>query len=185
MSAPENLPQIYDTVIRTVHWASLALIAAVFSAAWLAHAGLVGAYFQPVMQFHRSLGLTILGLTVFRLAWRIRAKIPRLPAELPRLQKIAARATEAILYGLLILQPLLGLLQTNARGQRVDFFLLGQLPPIIGPDKPLARLLHDAHELIATVLLAVIGLHAAAALFHHFIRRDDVLNAMLPARWRQ
>ncbi|HYM72788.1 MAG TPA: cytochrome b [Stellaceae bacterium] len=185
MKARNCRPHSYDPVMRAVHWITLGLITAVFMSAWAAHSGFAGESFRQVMQVHRSLGLTVLGLTVFRLLWRRQARIPALPPELPVAQKLAARATEAVLYGLLIGQPLLGLLQTNARGQRVDFFLLGQLPAIVGVDKPLARQLHDMHELVATLLLALIGLHAAAALFHHFIRRDDVLNAMLPERWRR
>jgi len=55
---------------------------------------------------------------------------------------------------------------------------------VISPDRPLARLLHDLHEVAANALLILIALHAAAALFHHFVRRDNVLDAMLPARLR-
>jgi len=185
MNAIANSPKNYDRVLRAVHWSTLGLITAVFAIAWIAHSGLVGEYYQPAMQLHRSLGLTVLGLTIFRVAWRSRADIPRLPADLPVIQKLAARATEAMLYLLLIAQPLLGLLHTNARGQRVDFFFLGAVQPVIGPDRALARQLHDLHALVAIVLLVLIGLHAAAALFHHFVRRDHVLNAMLPERLRR
>jgi len=185
MAAESESPVSYDWAMRSMHWATLGLIGAVYAAAWAAHSGLAGDYYQPVMQLHRSLGLSIQGLTILRLAWRCRAGVPSLPADLAMLQKFAARATEAALYGLLILQPLLGLMQTNARGQRVDLFFLGQLPAIIGPDRALARQLHDLHARIAIALLALVGLHAAAALFHHFIRRDEVFNAMLPVRLRR
>jgi cytochrome b561 len=136
------------------------------------------------MQLHRSLGLTVLALTIGRLAWRSRARIPPLPGDLHPLQKAAARGTEALLYLLLLMQPLLGLLQTGARGQAVDLYFLVRLPAVIGTDRPLARQLHDLHALTANALLILIGMHSAAALFHHFIRGDDVLNAMLPARLR-
>lgn len=137
------------------------------------------------MQLHRSLGVTIFALTLFRLGWRRRARVPGLPANLPAVQKFAARATEQLLYALLVLQPVLGLLNTNARGRRVDFYLLGELPPIISPDKLLAKQAGAAHELVSYVLLGLIALHASAALFHHFVRRDDVLNRMLPGRGRR
>jgi cytochrome b561 len=132
------------------------------------------------MQLHRSLGVTVLALTLFRLGWRWHARIPSLPATLSVIQKLAARGTEYLLYVLLLLQPILGILHTNARGRRVDFYFLGELPPLIGPDKLLAKQAIAAHDLVAYVLLAVIALHAAAALFHHFVRRDDVLKSMLP-----
>jgi len=175
----------YDAVMQAIHWATLVLIAAVFAAAWTAHSGLAGEWSRPVMQLHRSLGLAVLALTAGRLAWRSGARIPPLPSALPRWQKLAARGTEGLLYALLILQPLLGLLQTSARGQPVDLFFLFRLPPAIGPDRALARQLHDAHALCAEALLVLIGLHAAAALSHHFIRRDRVLVAMLPQRARR
>jgi cytochrome b561 len=126
-----------------------------------------------------------MALTMFRLVWRCRARIPPLPGDLHPLQKLAARATEAVIYLLLIAQSVLGLIHTNARGQRVDLFFLGSLPAVIAPDKSLGRLTHDLHELAADALLIVIGVHAAAALYHHFIRRDAVLAAMLPARFRR
>jgi cytochrome b561 len=185
MDAIASSPRSYDPVMRAVHWSTVALIAAMFATAWTAHSGLAGDYYASTMQLHRSLGLTVLALTIFRLAWRSRAFIPALPSDLPAIQKLAARATEVLLYALLIAQPLLGLLQTNARGQIVDLFFIASLPPVIGPDKALARQLHDLHAFAATVLLGLIGIHAAAALFHHFIRRDDVLNAILPARLRR
>jgi superoxide oxidase len=174
----------YDGVMRGIHWLTLGLIAGVFAAAWTAHSGLAGDWYQPVMQLHRSLGLSIEALTLARLAWRACSQMPALPVDLHPLPKLAARANEAMLYLLLLLQPLLGLLQTGARGQQVDLFFLVRLPPVIGSDRLLARLLHDLHALTANVLLILIGLHAGAALFHHFIRRDDVLNAMLPPRLR-
>jgi cytochrome b561 len=184
MDATTGHPTHYDSMVRAVHWLTLALIAAIFAAAWTAHSGLAGDWYQPVMQLHRSLGVSVWALTVFRLARRRRARIPALPNELHPLQKLAAHGTEALLYVLLLLQPILGLLQTNARGQPVDFYFLLRLPAVIGPDRPLARQLHDLHALAAEGLLILIGMHAAAALFHHVVRRDDVLNTMLPAAWR-
>jgi cytochrome b561 len=175
-------PTTYDRFIRSIHWLTLALIAAIYTAAWIAHSGLAGEWYQPVMQLHRSLGLSIATLTIIRLAWRFRARVPALPDDLHPLQKLAARANEALLYALLIAQPVLGLIHTNARGQRVDLFFLGDLPAVIAPDKALGRLTHDLHGLVANALLVVIGLHAAAALFHHLVRGDGVLDAMLPAR---
>jgi cytochrome b561 len=174
----------YDRIAKAVHWTTLLLIAGVYAAVWASHAAGSREQSALLVQLHRSMGLTILALTLFRVSWRWNARIPPLPAELPLFQKFAARATEYVLYVLLLLQPALGLLNTNARGRRVDFYFLGELPPVVGPDKVLAKQAMAAHELVAYLLLALIALHAAAALFHHFVRRDDVLNAMLPGRRR-
>ncbi|HXO03459.1 MAG TPA: cytochrome b [Stellaceae bacterium] len=174
----------YDGVMRAIHWTTLALVAGAFAAVWIADPALVGPYVRPVIQVHRSLGLTVAALTIFRLAWRWRARIPPLPGDLPMVQKIAARAAEGVLYVLLVAQPVIGLLYTNAYGLRVNLYFLGELPALIGRDRPLAAQLGNVHFFLGYSLLVLIGLHSAAALFHHFIRRDDVLNAMLPARLR-
>jgi len=184
MNAASQNPTSFSPAMRAIHWLTLLLLMATYSAAWVAHSGLAGEWFRPLFDVHRSLGLTVLGLTVMRLVWRRYARVPGLPDDLHPLQKIAARGTQVLLYLLLFLQPLLGLLQTGARGQPVNFYFLVALPPVIGTDRPLARELHDLHALSANALLILIGLHSAAALFHHFIRGDDVLNAMLPSRLR-
>ena len=170
----------YDRVLKAVHWSTLLLIAAAYIAIWGSYAVATKEQEAFLMQLHRSLGVTVFVLTLFRLGWRWHARIPSLPADLLAIQKVAARVAEYVLYALLLIQPILGILYINARGRRVDFFFLGELPPIVGPDKVLAKQAIAAHQIVAYVLLTLIALHAAAALFHHFVRRDDVLNAMLP-----
>ena len=174
----------YDRIAKAVHWTTLLLIAAVYVAVWASHAAASREQSALLVQLHRSIGVTIFALTLFRLAWRWTARIPPLPVELPLYQKLAARVTEYALYVLLLFQPALDLLKTNARGRRVDFYFLGELPPVIGADKVLAKQATAAHQLVAYLLLALIALHAAAGLFHHYVRRDNVLNAMLPGRRR-
>lgn len=176
-AAPANS---YDRVLKTIHWTSLGLIGAVFVMVWVSHA-LAGEQHKMLVQLHRSLGVTVFVLTLFRLGWRVSARIPELPSDLPRLQRAAARTTEWLIYVLLLLQPILGVLDTNASGQRIDFYLLGGLPTVIGRNKALGAAAAAAHQFVGYLFLGVIALHAAAALFHHFIRRDDVLRAMLPA----
>lgn len=185
MDAQPGPPLSYDPVMRAVHWTTLVLVTATFVAIWLADPDIVGSYVRQVTHIHRSLGLTVAALTIFRLGWRWRARIPALPGDLPRVQKLAARSTERLIYVLLFSQPLVGLLYTNAYGIRVNLFLLVEFPAVIGKDRALAAQLGAVHSFLGYALLAMIGLHAAAALFHHFIRRDDVLNTMLPARLRR
>jgi len=185
MDTQTSSPNSYDRVMRTIHWMTLVLVAAAFAAIWIADPDLVGPYVRPIIQVHRSLGLTVAALTIFRLAWRWQARIPPLPGDLPILQRVAARAAEGLLYALLLVQPVIGLLYTNAYGLRVNLFFLGELPVLIGRDRALAMQLGGVHTFLGYSLLILIGLHSAAALFHHFVRRDDVLNAMLPASLRQ
>jgi superoxide oxidase len=104
---------------------------------------------------------------------------------LPQAMRFAAHWSEYALYALLLTQPILGLLQTNAHGDRVNLFFLGQLPALIGRDRPLATQLLEVHETVGLLLLGLIALHAFAALYHHFWRRDDTLEAMLPQGMRR
>jgi cytochrome b561 len=184
MQTQANGPTAYDGVMRAIHWTTLLLVSSTFVAMWIADPAIVGPYVRQVVHIHRSLGLTVAALTVFRLAWRWRARIPPLPADLPAMQKIAARAGEGLLYVLLGAQPVVGLLYTNAAGVRVNFFLLAEIPTVIERNRPLAAQLGNIHSFLGYSLLVLIGVHSAAALFHHFIRQDDVLNAMLPTKLR-
>ncbi|MBV8578735.1 MAG: cytochrome b [Acetobacteraceae bacterium] len=174
----------YDRFVKAAHWSTLLLIAAAYGVAWMSHAVATKEQHAIFVELHRSLGVTIFALTVFRLAWRWHARIPSLPADLPAIQKVAARVTEYGLYVLMLAQPILGVLHTNAQGRRIDFYFLRELPTIVGPDKVLAKQAIALHDLVAYVLLAIIALHAVAALFHHFVRRDNVLKAMLPGHPR-
>jgi cytochrome b561 len=85
------------------------------------------------------------------------------------------------LYAFLILMPLLGWLTLSAAGKAIPFFGL-ELPALIGPDKALAESIEDLHGTIGTLGYYLIGLHAAAALYHHYFVQDDTLRRMLPLR---
>jgi cytochrome b561 len=174
----------WGPVVKWVHWSSLLLIAAAYLAVWASEAVPSREQHAMLVQLHRSLGISIFALTLFRLGWRWRVRAPSLPAGLPAIQKAAARATEYLLYLLLLAQPVLGILHTNARGDRVDLYFVVELPAIIGHNRPLAREAIAVHGLVAVLLLAVIAMHAGAALYHHYVRRDGVLRAMLPRRRR-
>jgi superoxide oxidase len=178
---PEHVAS-YDGVLKGIHWVSLLFVGVAFLAVWASDLAPSREQSAMLLELHRSLGITVFGLTLFRLAWRWHTAIPALPAELPGIQKIAARTAEYSLHVLLLLQPILGILHTNARGRRIGFYFVVELPAVIGPDKALAKRAMAMHELIGYVLLALIALHAAAALFHHYLRRDDVLRTMMPRR---
>src|SRR6516165_11223286 len=104
---------------------------------------------------------------------------------MPQLMRFAAHWSEYAFYALLLIQPMLGLLHSNAHGDRANLFFLGQLPALIGQDRLLARQLLQAHDVVGFLLLGLMALHASAALYHHFWRRDDTLVAMLPQAMRR
>jgi superoxide oxidase len=177
--------RIFDPVIRFLHWLTLFLIVTIFVFAFSIDFASSKEEAVAVIQLHRSFGVTVWVVTLGRLVWRQFSRFPNWPADMPHAMRFAAQWSEYALYALLLIQPILGLLQTNAHGDRVDLFLLGQLPALIGQNRPLANQLLRVHETVGLLLLGLIALHASAALHHHFWRRDDTLEAMLPQGMRR
>ena len=124
------------------------------------------------------LGLSVLALVVVRLLARWwQAGPPALPA--PAWQTGLAKVIHIALYIFMIGMPLAGWLILSTAGKPIPFFGL-ELPPLLSPDKALSRQIKDIHEIVATVGYFVIGLHALAALFHHYALKDSTLKRM----WR-
>jgi cytochrome b561 len=177
---------IFDQPTRLIHWMTAGLMLSVFALAFSIDLATSRLAHTAILQLHRSVGLTVWALTLVRLAWRHFAKYPDWPGDMSQTMRVAAVTSEYALYALLLAQPILGLLQTNAHGDSVNLFLIGQLPALIEKNRPLAQQLLTAHKAVGFCLLGLIALHVSAALFHHFWRRDDTLTAMLPAAaaWR-
>lgn len=170
----------FDGVSMTFHWLTAALVVAQLIGGWSMSLVQDDQTAQQLLAWHRSLGVVTWLVVAARLVWRSRwATKPPLPQDMPLAQKIAARGVEWALYGLLLLQPLTGLGHSLARGKPFPLFWL-QVPAVMARDKPLSMLLHDVHALTAKALIALITLHAAAALFHGLVRRDGVLASMWP-----
>src|SRR5215472_14206458 len=176
---------VFDPVIRFLHWLTLFLVTTIFVLAFSIDFASSKNEAVALVQLHRSFGLSVWVVTLGRLVWRQFSRFPNWPADMPQLMRFAAHWSEYALYAFLLVQPIVGLLHTNAHGDRVNLFFLGQLPALIGRDRPLARELFEVHQMVGLLLLGVIALHASAALYHHFWRRDDTLAAMLPQGMRR
>jgi cytochrome b561 len=172
-------PLEFDPVIKFLHWLTLFLIVIVFGLAFSIDL-VPDSEKQTFLQLHRSFGITIWAVTLARLIWRQFTRFPNWPATMSRPVRFMTNASEYMLYLLLLVQPILGLLQTNAHGDKVNVFFLGVLPPLTDADGVFARQMHQVHETVGFVLLGLIGLHAASGLYHHFYRRDNTLIAILP-----
>ncbi len=129
--------------------------------------------------YHKWIGITALMLVLLRLGWRIVRGAPAaLPA--PAWQQKAAAATHLLLYVLMFAVPLTGWMMSSAKGFQVVWLGVLPLPDLVGKDEALGDLLLNMHFALNLLLLALVGLHAAAALKHHFIDRDATLARMLP-----
>jgi len=176
--------RVFDPAIRFLHWLTLFLVVSIFVLAFSVRFASSSEQARMLVQMHRWFGVTVWVVTLGRLVWRQFSRFPDWPADMPQAMRFAAHWSEYALYSLLLIQPILGLLHTNAHGERVTVFFLGQLPALIGRDLPLAKQLLAVHETVGLLLLGLIALHALAALYHHFWRRDDTLRAMLGTRPR-
>ena len=175
----------YSAAMRTLHWATAALLIGSYVSTWVISGAMSSAEITRLVMLHRSFSLAILTLTAIRLLWRWRTSVPPPPVDMPALQRAAARANVVGLYSLLVLQPLLGLAGSILHGD--NLILLGGvvLPNFLPVDRKMAHVVFEVHGTVALLLLALIGMHAVAALYHHFIRKDDVLAGMLPALKRR
>jgi cytochrome b561 len=169
----------YGAVAQLFHWAIVALVITQFVLARRAE-GLSPVAKIGVLATHKSVGITILGLALLRLTWRLFNPVPPLPAGTPRWQDRAAHVSHFLLYALLFITPVLGWLMSSARNFSVSWFGLVQLPDVIAPNRATYETLHEAHEIMAYSLAGIAIVHAAAALKHHFFDRNDVLRRMLP-----
>jgi len=131
------------------------------------------------LAWHKWAGMTILFLSAARLLWRLWHPAPALPATMPAWQRRAAHASHFLLYVLFFATPITGWLFSSASGLQVVYFGVLPIPDLIGRSKETAHLLHAVHRWLAYALAAVVALHAAAAVRHHYVDRDDVLRRML------
>lgn len=132
--------------------------------------------------WHKWAGICILALTVLRVLWRITHPAPPLPPSIeksmPSWQLMAHQATHWCLYALFFIVPLLGWAYSCAAGFPVVLFGQFPLPDLLAADKALAQAIKPLHELSATAMAVLVVLHIAAALKHHFIDRDGLLQRM-------
>lgn len=164
------------------HWLTLVLLIAVYASIELRGIYPKGSDPHEAMKvWHSMLGLTVFGLVFVRLMLRLMFRVPPITPEPPAWQRFLAAVAHVALYTFLIAMPLLGWLTLSAKGRPIPFFGL-ELPALIAPDKALAKNLEGIHKLIGTLGYYLIGLHAAAALFHHYLMHDDTLRRMLPRR---
>ncbi len=169
----------YGAVAQLFHWLTVALVLLLVPLG-LTMTSLDAGWLQDALfTAHKSLGLTILMLTVIRLAWRWIQAPPPTSRDLSRFEMLTSLATHRLLYAVLLLMPISGYLMEVAGGFPLAFFGLDIVPRLLGKDPALAKLAEVAHLRLQYVIYALALLHAGAALHHHY-RGHDVLRRMLP-----
>ncbi len=133
-----------------------------------------------LFNLHRSLGVTVLALMVIRLTYRLINGAPAPEPTLTPMQRAVSHVVHVALYALVIAQALIGWIATSAFGAAISVYGLFTLPALVGRDMTLAEPLFAAHFWIGISVTLLVILHVSAALYHGFIRRDQVLQRMLP-----
>lgn len=173
-------PTTYTLTAIRLHWLVFLLIFAAFS---------LGLYMADLplspdklilYNYHKWMGITVLLLAVLRLLWRLTHRPPELPGAMAGWERFAAHAMHFLLYVMIFAVPLTGWLMSSAKGFQTVWFGVLPLPDLIGKDKELGKQLAALHEFVNYTMLALVVVHVAAALKHHFIVKDDILTRMIP-----
>lgn len=177
----KNTTERYGAVAQALHWLmALAMIGMVALGFYMASLDpKVDTFKYGLYGIHKSLGITILILAALRLSWRFVNVQPPLPQDMGAAQKTGAKGAHWALYALMFAMPLGGWVMSSAGGHPVSLWGL-ELPAIVDKNKELGGLAKALHFWGGWALVVVISLHFAAALYHHFVRKDDVLKRMWP-----
>lgn len=168
----------YNTASIALHWAMALLMVAVYVLINVADGFPKGSDArQAAKNWHFMLGLLVFAVVWLRLAVRLWGTTPPIHPAVPAWQETAGKAVHLLLYVLMVAMPLLGWLVLSAGDKPIPFFGL-ELPALLAPDKELSHQIKEIHELGGNLGYALIGGHAAAALFHHYFMRDNTLVRM-------
>lgn len=184
--ALHNSATNWGSVAKVFHWTLAALILG--TSLFVVHINGRMWWFQSnpkifitYIHWHKSFGMIALTLILARILWTMRQTKP-VTALLTPFEERASKWTHRALYTLMVGVPMTGWLASSAFGSKTNFFGLFKIPGIWPKDKLMLSIGYWAHFTLAWVILTLVTFHVGAALYHHIIRRDRVLTAMLPYR---
>jgi cytochrome b561 len=173
----------YGAVAMLLHW-GMALLIVGMAALGLYMVSLPDAGYDRVkitlIVVHKAMGMVALALVVLRLAWRVVGLLPRAVDGVPAWQQVTAHVMHLMLYALMLAVPLTGWIMSSTGGYPLTFFGWFEVPDIAAENPRLFRFFISLHGWLAWSLVALVAVHAVAALRHHFVLRDASLRRMLP-----
>jgi cytochrome b561 len=178
-----NSRERYGSLAMAFHWATAGLIVCAWTLAQLMDLLPKGDARASGIAVHIALGLSVLLVVVARFSWRMAdPPPPAVPSRFGRWSERIAELVHYALYALLIVVPLLGIAYWFAKGNALPILGLLHIPSPLGADPALAKTMIGIHGTLANAIVILAGLHAAAALAHHYLLRDSTLTRMLPRR---
>jgi cytochrome b561 len=181
--------EIYKRTARVLHWLTVALVAVQLPVGlYMTYRGNTLNVWDKVTgglyNGHKVLGVTILLVVLWRLAYRLTRGAPADEPTIEPWQRLASHLNHWGLYTLLICAPVAGYIGISLF-PALDIFGLFSLPGVVAPDKEAAKAAFAVHKLLVVLLVLLIAVHVAAALFHYFVRKDNVLGRMIPRLLRR
>ena len=175
-------PTRYTATAIALHWLMAVLIVLGYAFILLREEFPKGSEPRALMKMlHFSIGVTIFALVWVRIAARFAGgPAPAITPAPPAMQHKAGKIAHLALYGLMIGMPIGGMLILSFEGEAIPFFGLFEIGPLLTANEGYAETFEELHELGGTIGYFLIGLHAVAGLYHHYVRRDDTLKRMLP-----
>lgn len=173
----------YDPVARALHWIVAGFAVIIVALGWaIPGAPRESESRELLLSLHRSFGILIIATVLFRAFWRLSHPPAPLPPSVAWIEVWAAHANHLLLYVFFVVQPLTGYINAAAAGHAVNFFGLVNIPALVPEDPALSQIANALHLAGQFVIYALVAVHIAAALMHALIRRDGVLDRMLPHR---
>ena len=173
----QNTDQRYGLIAKLFHWLMFALLLGAIIGGNIEAGMPDGQEKYDMILLHKSFGSLILFFLLARLAWRLMSLQPAALAG-PVWQQKAAGAMHWLLYGLMFAQPMSGVLMSQSAGYPVEVFGAFSLPTLVEKDKAMLDVFHEAHGIIWVLLVVAAVAHVAAALQHHFMKKDNSLRRM-------
>ena len=179
---PHAVFERYSSTAQLFHWITALLVVAAYI---MSVGGPETRVYAPANDFNRSLhellGMSVFVLTLIRVFWRSIFPPPKGP-EMPAWMELGGKLAHWAIYALLLMVPVTAILGAWLEGHPLTLLAVGNIQPWLSPSKQLGASLANIHGWLGNVLIWLAGLHAVAALYHHFWRRDPVLLSMLPGR---
>lgn len=176
-----NSTRAYGWVSILLHWLmAVALIGMYVVGTYMVDLDYYDKLYHTLPTLHKATGVVLGGLLLVRLAWVYTQPRP-LPSggNAPAFTHLAGKLGHGALYGLLVIMLISGYLISTAKGHGVNVFDWFELPALLPADKDRADWAGDIHEIAGTLFIFLVGIHAAAALIHHFYWKDNTLTRML------
>lgn len=170
----------YPATSKLLHWLIAASVLMTAPIALAMTRVAPGSTQDTLYNLHKSLGVLILILMVLRWINRLTVGAPMSDPGIEQWQKILSATVHTLLYVLLVAMPIVGYIANSAFGAPTPFFGLFTLPPIVGKNDALSEQLFTAHRWTGWFVILLVLMHISGALFHQFIRKDNVLKRILP-----